>query len=83
MIKKIISGGQTGADQAELDVALMFSVANGGWMPKGRNTEVGNLPGKYPVAGNANCKLHKTNQEEGQGLGRNCHFFPWQIDRWF
>ena len=47
MIKKIISGGQTGAGQAALDVALKFDIPYGGWIPKGRKTEKGPLPEKY------------------------------------
>ena len=34
MIKKIISGGQTGADQAALDVAIKLGIPHGGWIPK-------------------------------------------------
>ena len=47
MIKKIISGGQTGADRAALDVAIRFGIAHGGWFPKGRLTEAGPLPEQY------------------------------------
>jgi hypothetical protein len=41
MIKKIISGGQTGADQAGLDVAVELNIPHGGWIPKGRNPSTG------------------------------------------
>ena len=47
MIKKIISGGQTGADRAALDVAIRLGIPHGGWIPKGRLTEKGPLPQKY------------------------------------
>ena len=47
MIQKIISGGQTGADQAALDVAIKLDIPHGGWIPKGRKTEAGILPAKY------------------------------------
>jgi hypothetical protein len=47
IINKIISGGQTGADQAALDVAIKLNVRHGGWIPKGRITEAGFLPKKY------------------------------------
>ncbi len=46
-IKKIISGGQTGADQAALDAAIKLGVPHGGWIPKGRITETGSLPNVY------------------------------------
>jgi len=47
MIKKIISGGQTETDQAILDVAMKLGFPHGGWIPKGRITKTGTLPGKY------------------------------------
>jgi hypothetical protein len=49
MVKKIISGGQTGADRAALDVALKFSIPHGGWIPKGRKAEDGTLSDKYQL----------------------------------
>ncbi|MBW2044107.1 MAG: putative molybdenum carrier protein [Deltaproteobacteria bacterium] len=47
MLKKIISGGQTGADRAALDVAIELGIPHGGWVPKGRKTENGRLPETY------------------------------------
>jgi len=47
MLEKIISGGQTGADQAVLDIAIKLGFPHGGWIPKGRITEAGPLPDKY------------------------------------
>ena len=49
MLKKIMSGGQTGADQAALDVAIKLNIPHGGWIPKGRKTEEGALPEKYQL----------------------------------
>ena len=49
MIEKIISGGQTGADRAALDVAIKLGITHGGWIPKGRITEEGPLPEKYQM----------------------------------
>jgi hypothetical protein len=46
-ITKIISGGQTSADQAVLDVAIKKGIPHGGWIPKVRLTEAGILPEKY------------------------------------
>lgn len=48
-IKKIISGGQTGADRAALDAALSCGFPAGGWCPEGRKAEDGVIPGHYPV----------------------------------
>ena len=49
MITKIISGGQTGADRAALDVALKLGIPHGGWIPKGRKAEDGPLPEIYKL----------------------------------
>lgn len=46
-LKKIISGGQTGADRAALDTALRFGIAHGGAIPKGRRAEDGRVSEKY------------------------------------
>jgi hypothetical protein len=47
VIEKLISGGQTGADIAALDVALRFDFPHGGWCPKGRRSLEGPIPGRY------------------------------------
>ena len=49
MIKKIISGGQTGVDRAALDVALELGIPCGGWCPKGRLAEDGSIDPRYPL----------------------------------
>lgn len=49
MLKKIISGGQTGVDRAALDVAIRLGIAHGGWIPKGRLAEDGPLPSHYQL----------------------------------
>lgn len=46
---KIVSGGQTGVDRAALDVALELGIPCGGWCPKGRRSEDGGIPSKYPL----------------------------------
>ncbi|MCP4579255.1 MAG: hypothetical protein GY846_23525 [Deltaproteobacteria bacterium] len=47
MVRKIVSGGQTGADRAALDFAMEWNISHGGWIPKGRRAEDGKLPEKY------------------------------------
>jgi hypothetical protein len=44
MVKKIISGGQTGADRAALEFAIKHNIPHGGWVPKGRKAENGRIP---------------------------------------
>ena len=46
-IIRVISGGQTGADRAALDAAVVCGVDHGGWCPKGRFAEDGPIPAKY------------------------------------
>jgi hypothetical protein len=43
-LRKIISGGQTGADEAGLMAARMIGLETGGIMPKGFRTENGSKP---------------------------------------
>jgi hypothetical protein len=49
IIKKIISGAQTGADRAALDFAINNDIPHGGWVPKGRKAEDGVIPERYRV----------------------------------
>ncbi len=49
MLKKIISGGQTGADIASIDAAIETDYSYGGWLPRGRKTENGPLAFKYKM----------------------------------
>jgi len=48
-IKKIVSGGQTGADRAALDFAIEYGIEHGGWVPEGRRAEDGTVPSHYNV----------------------------------
>jgi hypothetical protein len=43
-VVRIVSGGQTGADQAGVEVAQRLGIATGGFMPKGFRTEDGPRP---------------------------------------
>lgn len=47
VIEKVISGGQTGVDQAGLDFAIEHKIAHGGKCPKGRLSETGPIPARY------------------------------------
>src|SRR5436309_5940772 len=47
IIRKIVSGGQTGADRAALDVAHELGIPHGGWAPLGRWAEDGPLDHRY------------------------------------
>lgn len=43
-LRKVVSGGQTGADQAGLRTARATGLEKGGWAPKGWETEDGPAP---------------------------------------
>jgi hypothetical protein len=47
MLRKIISGGQTGADRAGLDFAIEKGLEHGGYVPKGRRAEDGRIDERY------------------------------------
>ena len=49
MIRKIVSGGQSGVDRAGLDAAQALGVPCGGWCPRGRLAEDGAIPPRYPL----------------------------------
>jgi hypothetical protein len=44
---KVISGGQSGADQAGLDWAIAHELPHGGWCPKSRRSEDGPIDERY------------------------------------
>ena len=44
MLQKIVSGGQTGTDQAALQAAIDSGLDHGGWCPPGRMCESGLIP---------------------------------------
>ena len=47
MVPTVVSGGQTGVDRAALEWALTRGVAVGGWCPRGRLAEDGQLAAEY------------------------------------
>lgn len=53
---KIISGGQTGVDQAGLEAALCVGLKTGGWMPYGWQTLEGSFPEFKEKYGMVECQ---------------------------
>jgi Circularly permutated YpsA SLOG family len=55
MPERVITGGQTGADQAGLRAAKAFGIATGGFMPRGFLTEDGPRPDFSELYGAVEC----------------------------
>nr|CRH07543.1 conserved protein of unknown function [Candidatus Magnetococcus massalia] len=49
VLRKVISGGQTGVDRAALDAALYLGFPCGGWIPANRRAEDGEIAPHYPM----------------------------------
>jgi hypothetical protein len=58
-LQKIISGGQTGADEGGLAAALELGLQTGGWMPWGYQTECGSRLDFI-----AKCKIRETSSSD-------------------
>lgn len=50
-LSKVISGGQTGADQAGLEAAALLRIPTGGWLPKRCVTQSGPAPHLVEIYG--------------------------------
>jgi putative molybdenum carrier protein len=48
-LRRVISGGQTGVDQAALEAAEACGLDIGGWCPPGRASEAGPIPERWPL----------------------------------
>jgi hypothetical protein len=46
-LRRIVAGGQTGADRAALDWAIASGIPHGGWCPRGRRAEDGPIDQRY------------------------------------
>ena len=70
MLRKIVSGGQTGADRAGLDFAIEVGVEHGGFVPRGRRAEDGRIPERYHLTELSSISYAvrtKRNVREGDG----------------
>jgi 2-succinyl-6-hydroxy-2,4-cyclohexadiene-1-carboxylate synthase len=48
-LRKLVSGGQAGADRGGLDAAMALGLAHGGWCPRGRRAEDGPIAARYAL----------------------------------
>jgi hypothetical protein len=53
--RKIVSGGQTGADRGALDAAIELDIEHGGFCPAGRRAEDGRIPDEYRLTETASA----------------------------
>ena len=58
LMKKVISGGQTGVDRAGLDAAMEAGFKVGGNCPRDRRAEDGRIPDIYPLQELAESEFH-------------------------
>ena len=47
IINKIVSGGQSGVDRSALDFSIKHKIPHGGWCPRNRWAEDGQIPNIY------------------------------------
>jgi hypothetical protein len=55
---RIVSGGQTGVDRAALDVAIELRLPHGGWCPRGRRAEDGQIADRYELRETDSAQYH-------------------------
>ena len=70
MLRRIISGGQIGADRAGLDFAIHVGLEHGGYVPKGRKAEDGKIAERYNLVELSTTSYPartKRNTEESDG----------------
>jgi hypothetical protein len=70
MLRKIISGGQAGADRAGLDFAIEAGLEHGGFAPKGREAADGRIDDHYQLIellSSSYVARTKRNLEESDG----------------
>lgn len=66
-LRRIISGAQTGVDRAALDSAIHHLIYSwGGWVPKGRLAEDGEIPEHYFASDQLGCGLEETDSSRYQ-----------------
>jgi hypothetical protein len=75
VLNKIVSGGQTGADQAALDAAISCNMSHGGWIPKGRKTESGPLAPGYALTEMKSGRFPKRTRQNVQDSDGTVVFF--------
>ncbi len=55
-LTRIVSGGQTGVDQAALQTAIDLGIPHGGWCPRGRLSEAGRIPARFRLTETESAK---------------------------
>jgi len=60
VVRKIISGGQTGVELAALDTAIKLGIAHGGWTSHGKRNEDGPLSDIYALTETASLGFYES-----------------------
>ncbi len=56
VLRRLVSGGQTGVDRGALDAAIELGLEHGGWCPRGRRAEDGSIPIRYQLSETASAR---------------------------
>ena len=83
MLKKIISGGQTGADCAGLDFAIWHEIPHGGWCPRGRLCENGTIDPRYQLTETSTKSYPQRTEKNVRGLRWNRHLHDFIELNWW
>lgn len=58
LVRKIVSGGQTGVDRGALEAAIALGIDHGGWCPRGRRAEDGVIPARFQQSETDSANYH-------------------------
>ncbi len=76
-VHTIVSGGQTGADQAALLWALHSGVSTAGWVPAGRLAEDGEIPQRFPGSSRRSRRSRGSGRSSMSGIPMRRLWSPW------
>src|ERR1700757_20437 len=82
VLRKIVSGGQTGADRAGLDFAIETGLEHGGFVPKGRKAEDGRIDDKYNLVELSTDLYPARTKRNIEESGRHRNFQPRPVTEW-
>jgi hypothetical protein len=66
VLRKIVSGGQTGVDRGALNAAIECGLPHGGWCPQGRLAEDGRIAARYDLRETESRQYHVRTEKNVQ-----------------